>query len=135
DAAADLLCQLARVKTLREMDGDVLSRLIAEPPGHEDLRGWWALAEELGDLADELAVEGLSAADVAAASADPERWRLIAEVEAACARCLEEHGLVDCHAARRRALETGGCEAGGPVVMVGVVDLPRTIRRFLEALT
>ena len=132
DAADDLLCQLVRVRMLRDLDEAVLRRLTADPPEEADLRGWWRLAGELSGLVDQLAAEGLSPGDAAAASADGQRWQIIAEVEAACERCLRDQGLVDCHRARRRALETGECVARGPVVVVGVADLSAITRRFLE---
>ncbi len=135
DTADSLMCLLARVKVLRDLPPEKVQRLTGDPPGAEDLRGWWGLASELSELADVLAADGVTVGEVVEATGDPARWVVLAEIEEACRACLAEQGLVDCAEARRRALVgegEGGCRAPGPIVLVGVADLNRLTRRFLE---
>ncbi len=135
--AGELEAMVARVHALRTAGSDMLRPVVPHPPERGDMAGWWALAESLHRLDEELAAARLRVAEVAGSAAErgidlglgATRWAALAAVEA---RYRQTLGKPDVQVARRAAIRDGTCRGGGPVVLVGVVDLTLQASAMLE---
>ena len=128
--ADELTCLLTWVGVLRDADDVTVMQLTPQRPAHGDALGWIDLAEELASLREQLAAEGLSAAD--AAEQGPERWRAVADLERAYRQRLEAAGRIDRHAARCGALDADTLNAvSSEIVLLGTVEMPAIARRML----
>jgi ATP-dependent helicase/nuclease subunit B len=63
---------------------------------------------------------------------DGERWRILARVQDRFRRLLEDHGFRDRETSRRRVLAGGAAVLDRPLWIVGGIDLPPVLRRFLR---
>ena len=139
--AGALLGRRTWAGALRAVPTGVLESVFPEPPEADDLTAWSRLGRVVADLRDDVAAEGHDFGDVAElCGSDPDledggRWRALARAEELYLDRLGELGHADRHAARRRALEQGRISLdGGPVWLVGVVELPGVARRMLRRL-
>ena len=138
--AGELEALAARAYALRAAASggeDALRPVVPHPPARGDVAGWWALAESLRRLSEGLAAGRLRVADVPRLAAErgvdlglgAARWAALAELEERYRRAL---GRPDVQAARLDAIQSGACRGGGPVVLVGVVDLTHQAAAMLE---
>jgi hypothetical protein len=136
--AGRLVRTLAWKQALAGLGADALSRVVARPPGREDLAGWMRLAEEVRGLFGEVAAEGLGFADVAAnellAPLDGEqrRWRALAEAQARMVDLLADAGFVDPHLGRLHAIRASATRPVREVVLVGVSEMNQLLRSALD---
>ena len=136
--ADPLRALLARMLSLRSVEGDLLAQVVPHPPERDDLAGWLALGRELNHLHDELAGEATSFKGALERSAsmpdfpEQERWEALVELQKAYEQTLSQQGLVDIHAARAAAIQQRSCVADADIVLVAAVDLNRTTQMILQ---
>ncbi|TVP43501.1 MAG: PD-(D/E)XK nuclease family protein [Gemmatimonadales bacterium] len=131
---------------LKGLGPESLARLLPAPPSDGDAGPWSSLATTVAGLHAQVGSEGLTFDDVAARCRgdllynDEERWKVLAEAQRRFRRSLHDAGLRDREGARLDALEAGLSLPPRPagsseptLVLVGVVDLPGVVRRFLGA--
>lgn len=132
--AGRLTSMLAWSMVLREADEALMRALVPQSPGRDDWPGWWALAEQLMQAADELGAHRLTLMEVAERSAHPgdvERWEAIAELAQRYEDRLAQQGLSDRHRARLNAIEAAACTCRDRIVLIGVADLSPTLSAML----
>lgn len=125
-------------RVLQEMDPAELEPLFRALP--RTLSGWMSLAGTVADLHRETGAEGMDFRHVARAFRsgfpydDSARWAVLAGVQARYLELLDRAGLGDVDRERLRALEEERITSPGEIWMVGVVEMPRVVRRMLESL-
>lgn len=137
DATADDLdVALARMAVLRDLPTEQLQTLLAEPPGSEDVSGWFSLSQQLGAMADDLAawrvtpgevIDLLQQRDLPGES----RWRCIEAVEAATEQRLRDAGRTSRRTLREAAIAHDLCRLTQPLALVACMDLTALVRRML----
>ncbi|CAN5683084.1 PD-(D/E)XK nuclease family protein [soil metagenome] len=127
---------------LRALEPESLARLLPAPPPDGDAGPWTSLATTVAGLHAQVGSEGLTFDDVAARCRgdllynDEDRWKVLAEAQRRFRRLLHDAGLRDREGARLDALDAGlspPARPGPTLVLVGVVDLPGVVRRFVGA--
>jgi ATP-dependent helicase/nuclease subunit B len=128
---------------LADLAPDDLARLVPAPPESGDTLAWGALAATVAGLHAQVGGEGHAFGDVAERCRgellfnDEERWRALARGQRRVRAVLDRSGFRDREAARLDALGRGleVPPAGTPdtLVLVGVVEIPGVVRRFLGA--
>ncbi len=140
---ADAMTALfARVYALQQAEEAVLREVVYTPPDKDDWQGWVNLAEELGQLHESLAAEGLTVAQVGPRleEAIPDfmegaRWQALAQLQGDYEAVLQAQGLNDLQLARLQAAEQGSCSLEGDLYLVALTDLTRMLRLMLAPLT
>jgi RecB family exonuclease len=133
-----LTCQLAWLRVVREIDAELLQRIMPEPPDRRDPLRWLGLADLVARMHAELAGQGFLFADVVASGFHPSenveigRWQTLASLQEAYAQRLNRLGLVDTQLARLDAVSEAGCHCQREIVLVGVADLPQVVEKMLE---
>lgn len=136
--ASELEQTLAWCQVLRAAPPSSLTPLVANPPAPTPVAPWLDLAGAVRRLHEELASEHHSFSDVAneVAKETPQesvRWQLLDTLAQAYNKTLQSVGRSDPYAERRRATEACVCQAPGDVIVIGAVDLNRSIRAMLDA--
>lgn len=124
--ASELESLLAWSSVLREAEPELMQAIAPRAPQRDDWPGWWSLAGQVTQSADELASRLLRIGDVAARvsqGADHERWQALAELDQRYHALLAERGQTDQHAARRDAIASSSCDYAGPIVLIATADL------------
>lgn len=125
-------------RALQDMDAGALEGVFRTLP--RTLSGWAALAGTVAALHRETGAEGMDFREVARAFRrgfpydDSPRWEVLATVQDRYAELLQGAGLGDVERERRRALEEERILSPGEVWLVGVVEMPKVVRRMVEAL-
>jgi RecB family exonuclease len=133
-----LTCQLAWLRIVREIDTELLQRIMPEPPDRRDPLRWLGLADLVARMHAELAGQGFLFADIVARGfrategAEIGRWQTLAALQEAYALRLKRLGLIDTQLARLDAVSEAGCHTQRDVVLVGVADLPHVVEQMLE---
>lgn len=154
--AEDLVQQLAWVEALKTLnaaennggsesnngtesnDAERLRGLLPNPPAEDDLATWLSLGTMFGKLHRELAADALDCNDVANCGeriegfTEVERWKTLAQAQAAYLRTLDELGLWDRQTARLFAIRAGECRSDLDVVLVGLVDMNKAQRMMFD---
>lgn len=136
--ADELVQQLAWVQVLRSTDAARLLPLVQQPPAADDLTAWLALARMLAQLHLELARDAFNCGDILKHGRDleafnePERWKLLAELQQRYLDVLDGLELWDIQTARLEAIKRRECRIEGRILLVGVVDLNRSQRQMLD---
>ncbi|QDV69357.1 ATP-dependent helicase/deoxyribonuclease subunit B [Rosistilla carotiformis] len=130
---------LAWCQVLRAAPSASLEPLIANPPPQTPIAPWLELAGAVRRLHEELASEHFSFGDVANAlaketPAETPRWELLEKLANAYDATLQAVGRSDPYSQRRHATSGHLCQAPGDVIVVGAVDLNKSIRTMIEAI-
>ncbi len=134
--ADPLTQQFAWVAALKTLKGQQRSRLMRRLPD-ANLVGSLAFGQMLSELHRELVASNLSFAKVAEAIShlgeprEISRWELLAEVEGAYLRLLDDLGLWDRQTARLVAIEQHEFTTESDIFLVGLVDLNAAHRAML----
>ncbi|MGH7459265.1 MAG: PD-(D/E)XK nuclease family protein [Longimicrobiaceae bacterium] len=138
-AADTLLARRAWSEALRSAEPPP-RELFPDPPLRDDLRGWETLAGEVQRLHREVAGAGHSFRGVARICReggqlfdDHLRWQALAAVQDRYGELLDEVGRADPDLARLQALEAEALGAEHDLWLVGVAEMPATLRRMLRA--
>ncbi len=142
--AGDLLQQAVWHQLLVQTQEGQLDPLYGAT-GPKSQRTLWELALRLKTLHAELAGEGFRFEDVynfwkqhsegyaeSVRRRELERWQLLSDLQQRYLETTDSLGLWDPQTARLVAVEKSECRTTWDVVLVGSVDLNRTIRRMLE---
>jgi RecB family exonuclease len=136
--AGDFVQQLAWAKALRGHDREALQAVIRRPPEDDDQRRWLDLGDMLRRLHTELAADGLDFANVEAAASqlggdvEQRRWQVLGDVQNAYLLLLDDLKLWDKQKARLVAIANMECRTEKPIVLIGMVDVDRTVRQMLD---
>ena len=134
----DLLKLLATLEVLRSMPAEVLEPLLPHPPEPDDLAGWIAVAEEIRQLEQDLAGEGLRLGQMPErlraieGFGEIERWQMLARLHEEVLMWLQRLGVDDPTEAHLAAIEQGSCHSDRPVVLIGTADMPQLHRQMLR---
>lgn len=133
-----LVQQLVWAESLRQIPPERLRLLVSTPPEPDDQAGWLRLGDLLRQQHEELARDQLDFSDVwkqglsLAGFQEVERWKLLAEIQQAYWRLLDQFELWDQQTARLVAIDQHECRISLEIVTVGTVDLNRTLRSMLD---
>lgn len=136
--ADPLTQQLVWAHVLRNADRRQLAQMAAAPPGADDLAGWLDLAQHLGRLHVELAADLLDFRDVARRGRELEafdehdRWAALRQLQEAYLSRLDALQLWDVQTARLVAIQQRECRTDREIIVLGAVDMPRSLRQMLE---
>ncbi|MEM1355781.1 MAG: PD-(D/E)XK nuclease family protein [Planctomycetota bacterium] len=128
---------LTRASVLQEAERSLIEKLSPIPPDAEDWPGWWSLARQWGDVADELGAGLLLPGEVrgrCAALVGDARWQAIEALDQRYHAMLAERGRLDTHHARRLTIEEGLVTCEQQVVLLAAMDLMPVHRALLSAL-
>lgn len=135
--ASALTQTLAWADALRSTPRAELEVIVPQPPPDEDLDAWMNLGELLARQHRELAADRLNFADVATLGKSLEgfheqpRWRALSAVQRRYLAILDDLGLWDQQTARLYAIDYQECTIEHDIILVGAVDLTRTLRDML----
>jgi ATP-dependent helicase/nuclease subunit B len=137
---ADSLTQdLAWSKTLRQLKPKLLHAIIPHQPAMYDETAWLQLGQMLRQRHTELAADQLTFDDVVKHGAnlpafpDALRWEAMRAAQNAYLLTLDELKLWDIQTARLKAIEFKEIHSEFDIVLLGTVDLNRTMRAMLDA--
>lgn len=137
--AEPLTQQFAWIRALQNLEPAALAPVLPRPPAENDLFGWLAFAEVLSRIHAELAADRLDFEDVLKQGArlpffdERRRWELLVRIRAEYLRQLDALELWDKQTARLFAVEHNECQTERDIVLVGTVDMNRTLRAMLDA--
>ncbi len=136
--AGDLSVLLAWVSALREADESELAAITVHQPARDRFLEWLPLAQDLMRLHSELAGHLIEPSDVGAMLdremvefPDAHRWEAIGSVYQRYQRALVDQQQIDRHTARQQALARGIEKGPGPIVLIGVAEMPVVTQQLL----
>lgn len=124
--AGRLASMLAWAGVLREAGEGLLRSVVPQAPPRDDWPGWWALAEQVVQAADEIGAHRLLLEHVpqrVTQPGDATRWEALCTLAERYQALLSEQGLADRHRARLDAIEAGACKCANKIVLLGIADL------------
>ena len=136
--ADELTQKLAWGEALRNMPAERRSAVLPHPPAGDDFERWMELAELLRQVHVELAADGLDFQDVLKRGprvpgfAEQSRWETLRAVQEAYLARLDELKLWDVQTARLVAIRQREIATECDVVLLGAVDLNRSLRLMLD---
>ena len=136
--ASSLTQQLAWARVLRRCDRRQLLRVVAAPASPDDVLGWLDLAQSVAQLHTELAADVLDFRDVARRGREletfeeDERWEALRRLQEEYLATLDALQLWDVQTARLVAIARRECRTDREIVILGAVDMPRTLRQMLS---
>lgn len=136
--ASDLTQRLAWVKALQQMNPAELKEVLAQLPPSSDPARWLPLGEMLSRLHVELAADGLDFDDVVQSGQsltgfeEVARWQALRAVQRKYLAILDDLQIWDRQTARLVAIEREECATKNDLLLVGMVDLNRTVRLMLD---
>jgi hypothetical protein len=137
--ADDLVQRCAWVTALKATPPQELEEVTGHRPADEDPRGWIELADLLRRQHRELAGDGLDFTDVSACEMLDEipqerrRWEILHGIQCRYLGTLEDLALWDLQTARLVAIRDDECQARSDIVLLGTVDINRSMRQMLES--
>lgn len=133
--ATPLVQKLAWAAALRSAPPNCLARFLNDIPKQPNDARWFEIGSLLWHQHRELASDVLDFQDVAAAGAasgESDRWRALAQVQATYLATLDRLDLWDRQTARRFAIKHGECRSDRDIVLLGTVDMNRTLREMID---
>jgi ATP-dependent helicase/nuclease subunit B len=136
--APELVQQLAWAAALRAVPASDLAAVIPHPPAEIDSPAWLELGRLLWRQHRELAADRMDFADVARLGAEvdgfaeSQRWNALAGVQRRYLEILNRLDLWDRQTARLLAIDQHECRTDAEIVLVGMVDMNRTLRDMLD---
>ena len=133
--ATPLVQKLAWASALRSASPDCLRRFLNNVPQDSADPRWFEIGSLLWNQHRELASDVLDFADVAkagAATGESDRWRALSQVQSAYLATLDRLDLWDRQTARRYAIQHRECHTDRDIVLLGTVDMNRTLRVMID---
>lgn len=136
--ASALTQTLAWADALQKISRQRLVEVIPQPPEDHDVDAWLNLGELLRKQHRELATDRLDFAQVAEKGTSLEgfneqvRWSVLAEIQKEYWERLDELDLWDQQTARLYAIEHNECQTQLDIILVGTVDLNKTLQAMLQ---
>ncbi|WP_437200808.1 PD-(D/E)XK nuclease family protein [Planctomicrobium sp. SH664] len=136
--ASTLTQRLAWSQALQRLPRESLRIIAANPPEERNLEGWLRLGDLLRRQHTELAADLFDFADVAKYGKglpgfnEGKRWKILATIEKEYLSILDGLSLWDQQTARLRAVEFRECQTEHDILLVGTVDLNKTMRAMLN---
>ncbi len=131
--------RLAWAAALRQTPATVLVKFLPQLPTQENDPQWLEWGSLLWRQHRELAGEGLDFQQVADGGAvldefhEAERWHALSAVQRRYLRILDSIGLWDRQTARLYAIEHHECQIDVELLLIGAVDMNRSLRQMLDA--
>lgn len=135
--AGEMQQTLAWTRALLSKSDQALEPLMPVPPPREPVAPWVEMAGLLRRLCEDLAADGISPADVVEeveTEGERRRWLTINRLFDEYLKQLAIAKLADPFQQRRQAIESGICKAGGPIVLIGCIDIGSSTCRMLETI-
>lgn len=123
------------IAAMQSIDPNARRAICAREPDRLDVCGWTRLAQLLDRTREFLLGEGATfglAAEMSASSPDRDRWAAIAHLESIFTTELSKQGLSDGSLDRLNSDHTHLRRPIGPIVLLGVPELPGMARRLLR---
>jgi len=136
--ADDTTQTLAWAEVLRTFPRDRLALFVSQPPADDDASRWYELGEMLRRQHRELAADALNFADVVETTAalgeneEARRWQVLSDLQQAYLALLDSLKLWDLQTARRMAHQLNEYQTDRDIVLIGMVDLDRTMRQMFD---
>ncbi len=136
--AESLTQDLAWSHALRQLQPAQLPAIVPHPPTADDVEAWRRLGEVLRQRHTELAADTLTFEDVVtqgrklAKFPDAARWEAMHAAQQIYLHTLDNLQLWDIQTARLKAIEFEEITTEHDLVLLGTVDLNRTLRRMLD---
>ncbi len=135
--ALDFEQTLAWAHVLMAKHPDDLQPLVTSLPSSDSVTPWLELAGTIRRLHTELASNGLTFDEVAAATEsenERNRWTLLSDLFAGYLDALQDAGLVDPYWSRREAVQSRQCKSPQRIILVGTTDLNEALIAMLRGL-
>lgn len=136
---ADTLTQrMAWKHAFQHLPSELVRQVIPYPPEEDRVDAWLHLSEMLAHLHRELAADQLRFDDVLKVAGsqldenEQARWRSLSAIQEEYLRILDGLNLWDMQTARLVAIEKLECQSRKNIVLVGSVDMTRTLRQMLD---
>ncbi len=136
--AAHSLQVLCWSRALQKVPTVDLQPLLIDPSRHFETSDWTSLAQQLASLHRELAADLLDFKDVAdelQGTVEEPRWRVLQRLQRLYLDELGRLGYWDIQTARQVAIKRREPNTDLDIIVVGAVDLNRTQRSFLDAVS
>lgn len=136
--APPLVQQFAWVDALKKTDRKTLERIVPRYPESDSDPRWMELGAMLQRQHLELTDHRLDFATVAKRGSELQgftdfaRWQALAKVQERYLKSLDNLELWDRQTARNYAIDHDECNLNGEIVLIGTVDLSRTLRGMLD---
>jgi hypothetical protein len=138
-AAPRLLRELAWAKAAATLSPDDAEAVIGPPPAADELSRWLSIAATLERLHADVSADALSFEGVAARCreeglrGEARRWSVLCDIRERYLAQLNSLEYADPHESRLTAIASpAGRIQPAEIVLVGIADLPRSIRGLLE---
>jgi hypothetical protein len=136
--ASEVVQDLAWARALRDLPAEQRRHIVPHPPGADDVLRWLELGKVLRGLHVELAADDLDFAAVrtlapaVADFAEAERWEALVHVQRRYHDLLDAQELWDIQTARLTAIKKQEIRTDCDIILLGTVDLNKTIREMLK---
>jgi RecB family exonuclease len=136
--ADDIVQDLAWAQALRYLPSEQRRYVVPNPPADGDTLRWQELGDVFRRLHTELAADGLDFEDARSAGpqlpnfVETDRWDALANLQQHYLRLLDRQSMWDKQTARLKAIEFGEITSDRDIVLLGAVDLNRTLRQMLD---
>ena len=136
--ADEMTQRLAWATALRQVDRDVLLAAAPSPPASQETTDWLDLADVLRAQHIELAADFLDFANVVdktrelGEAEESRRWAALRQIQLAYFALLDGLKLWDKQTARLEAIRRNECSIDRRLILLGMVDTNRSIRRMID---
>jgi hypothetical protein len=136
--ASELVQELAWAKALHNLPAARRRCIVPRPPPEGESLRWLELGKIFRSLHRELAADGLNFQSVLETASritgfpEKERWSALAELQSCYLALLDQEQLWDIQEARLKAIELDEIQTDRDIILLGTVDLTRTLRKMLE---
>lgn len=132
--------RLAWYEALRKTDRKAIRAYAPNPPDDGDFSGWMSLADQLLQLHRDLLADQVDFSAVAPAGrgltgfdrSEERRWNVLDTIQKRYLAILDEQLVWDLQTARKIAVEKREVATDQDVILIGSVDLNRTMRSMLD---
>lgn len=136
--ANDVVQDLAWAQVVRDLPADQRHHLVPHPPAADETLRWLELGKVLRRLHTELAADGndftavLNRGPKVVHFNEAARWRTLATLQQRYLELLDGQKLWDIQTARLKAIEFGEICTDCDIILLGTVDLNKTLRQMLD---
>ncbi|MDB4614690.1 hypothetical protein OAH18_03265, partial [bacterium] len=132
--------RLAWYEALRSVNRNALRAYAPNPPADDDFPGWMSLANQLIELHRNLLSDQLDFSSVVPSGqgltgfdrAETRRWKVLDDVQKKYLEILDRELVWDLQTARKVAVEQDECQTSHDIILIGSVDLNKTMRSILS---
>ncbi|WP_432798898.1 PD-(D/E)XK nuclease family protein [Poriferisphaera sp. WC338] len=136
-----LEAKLLRTRAIMSAGEGLVESVVGTRPGEDEFGAWWAMAEQLGKLSEELAAGSLRVNEVTErcegdgfdlSDVQRSRWEAAGALDELYHDQCAAVGVIDRQRARLTAIEDGTCRLTGDVVMIAMPDQSTQLESMLK---